>query len=89
MLVSNLSDIKQMYDLKLYFAVSKVVPKDSLNKAKVRKFKWRIRAQHYDKSFHRRVLHEKALQEAEMAFDKGEIPVGAIIVVNDSDRAKS
>jgi tRNA(adenine34) deaminase len=32
---------------------------------------------------------KKALQEAEMAFDKGEIPVGAIIVVNDSDRAKS
>jgi tRNA(adenine34) deaminase len=27
------------------------------------------------------VLHE-ALQEAEMAFDKGEIPVGAIVVVN-------
>jgi tRNA(adenine34) deaminase len=31
---------------------------------------------------------KKALQEAEMAFDKGEIPVGAI-VVNDRDRAKS
>jgi hypothetical protein len=50
--------------------------KDSLNKAKVRKFKIGEFAQHYDKSFHRRVLHEKALQEAEMAFDKGEIPLG-------------
>jgi hypothetical protein len=53
---------------------------DSLNKAKFENLKWRIRAQHYDKSFHRRVLHEKALQEAEMAFDKGN-SVGAIIVV--------
>jgi tRNA(adenine34) deaminase len=29
------------------------------------------------------------LQEAEMAFDKGEIPVGAIIVVNDRVIARS
>jgi tRNA(Arg) A34 adenosine deaminase TadA len=58
--------------------------KDSLNKAKVpENLKLANRAQHYDKSFHRRVM-KKALQ-AEMAFDKGEIPVGAI-VVNDSDR---
>ncbi|MDR6845444.1 nucleoside deaminase [Flavobacterium granuli] len=27
---------------------------------------------------------KKALQEAEMAFDKGEIPVGAVIVVNNT-----
>lgn len=26
---------------------------------------------------------KKALQEAEMAFDKGEIPVGAVVVIND------
>jgi tRNA(adenine34) deaminase len=32
---------------------------------------------------------KKALQEAEMAFDKGEIPVGAIIVVNDRVIARS
>jgi len=32
---------------------------------------------------------KKALQEAEMAFDKGEIPVGAIIVVNDTIIARS
>jgi tRNA(adenine34) deaminase len=32
---------------------------------------------------------KKALQEAEMAFDKGEIPVGAIIVVNDIVIARS
>jgi tRNA(adenine34) deaminase len=32
---------------------------------------------------------KKALQEAEMAFDKGEIPVGAIIVVNDTVIARS
>lgn len=31
----------------------------------------------------------KALQEAEMAFDKGEIPVGAIVVVKDRIIAKS
>ena len=31
----------------------------------------------------------KALQEAEVAFDKGEIPVGAIIVVNDQIIARS
>jgi tRNA(adenine34) deaminase len=32
---------------------------------------------------------KKALQEAEMAFDKGEIPVGAIIVVNNIVIARS
>lgn len=32
---------------------------------------------------------KKALQEAEMAFDKGEIPVGAVIVVNDTVIARS
>ncbi len=32
---------------------------------------------------------KKALQEAEMAFDKGEIPVGAIIVVNNQVIARS
>lgn len=32
---------------------------------------------------------KKALQEAEMAFDKGEIPVGAIIVVNNTVIARS
>ncbi|GEC71749.1 tRNA(adenine34) deaminase [Flavobacterium flevense] len=32
---------------------------------------------------------KKALQEAEMAFDKGEIPVGAIIVVNNTIIARS
>ena len=32
---------------------------------------------------------KKALQEAEMAFDKGEIPVGAIIVVADKIIARS
>ncbi len=32
---------------------------------------------------------KKALQEAEMAFDKGEIPVGAIIVVADKVIARS
>lgn len=32
---------------------------------------------------------KKALQEAEMAFDKGEIPVGAIIVVNNHVIARS
>jgi tRNA(adenine34) deaminase len=31
----------------------------------------------------------KALQEAEMAFDKGEIPVGAIVVVNNVVIARS
>jgi hypothetical protein len=38
----------------------------------------RIRAQHYDKSFHRQYFM-KALQEAEMAFDKGEIPLGLLL----------
>lgn len=32
---------------------------------------------------------KKALQEAEMAFEKGEIPVGAIIVVDDKVIARS
>jgi tRNA(adenine34) deaminase len=32
---------------------------------------------------------KKALQEAEMAFEKGEIPVGAIVVVNDTVIARS
>ncbi|MTH14941.1 nucleoside deaminase [Flavobacterium sp. LC2016-01] len=32
---------------------------------------------------------KKALQEAEMAFDKGEIPVGAIVVVADKVIARS
>lgn len=32
---------------------------------------------------------KKALQEAEMAFDKGEIPVGALIVVNNTVIARS
>ena len=32
---------------------------------------------------------KKALQEAEMAFDKGEIPVGAIIVINNTIIARS
>jgi tRNA(adenine34) deaminase len=32
---------------------------------------------------------KKALQEAEIAFDKGEIPVGAVIVVNDIVIARS
>jgi tRNA(adenine34) deaminase len=32
---------------------------------------------------------QKALQEAEMAFDKGEIPVGAIIVINNKIIARS
>jgi tRNA(adenine34) deaminase len=32
---------------------------------------------------------KKALQEAEIAFDKGEIPVGAIIVVNNKVIARS
>jgi tRNA(adenine34) deaminase len=32
---------------------------------------------------------QKALQEAQMAFDKGEIPVGAIVVVNNRIIARS
>ncbi|MEZ7505104.1 nucleoside deaminase [Flavobacterium sp. Arc2] len=32
---------------------------------------------------------KKALNEAEMAFEKGEIPVGAIVVVNDTIIARS
>ncbi|TAF70700.1 MAG: nucleoside deaminase, partial [Flavobacterium sp.] len=32
---------------------------------------------------------KKALQEAEMAFDKGEIPVGAVIVVADKVIART
>ncbi|MEL1239639.1 nucleoside deaminase [Flavobacterium flavipallidum] len=32
---------------------------------------------------------KKALQEAEMAFEKGEIPVGAIVVVNNTIIARS
>ncbi len=32
---------------------------------------------------------KKALQEAEMAFGKGEIPVGAIVVINDTIIARS
>jgi tRNA(adenine34) deaminase len=32
---------------------------------------------------------KKALQEAEMAFDKGEIPVGAVVVVNNTVIARS
>lgn len=32
---------------------------------------------------------KKALQEAEMAFEKGEIPVGAVIVVNNTIIARS
>jgi tRNA(adenine34) deaminase len=32
---------------------------------------------------------KKALQEAEIAFDKGEIPVGAVIVVNNTVIARS
>ena len=32
---------------------------------------------------------KKALQEAEIAFDKGEIPVGAVIVINDRIIARS
>jgi hypothetical protein len=36
----NLSDIKQMYDLKLYLqSIKKLFHKDSLNKAKVRNLK--------------------------------------------------
>ncbi len=32
---------------------------------------------------------KKALQEAEVAFDKGEIPVGAVVVINDQIIARS
>lgn len=32
---------------------------------------------------------KKALQEAEMAFDKGEVPVGALVVVDDKVIARS
>ena len=32
---------------------------------------------------------KKALQEAEAAFDKGEVPVGAIVVINDKIIARS
>lgn len=32
---------------------------------------------------------KKALQEAEMAFDKGEIPIGAVIVINNQIIARS
>ncbi|HLN94162.1 MULTISPECIES: nucleoside deaminase [unclassified Flavobacterium] len=32
---------------------------------------------------------KKALQEAQMAFDKGEIPIGAVIVANDQVIARS
>jgi tRNA(adenine34) deaminase len=32
---------------------------------------------------------KKALQEAEMAFDKGEVPIGAIVVVNNQVIARS
>jgi tRNA(adenine34) deaminase len=32
---------------------------------------------------------KKALNEAEMAFEKGEIPVGAIVVVNNTIIARS
>lgn len=32
---------------------------------------------------------KKALQEAEMAFEKGEVPVGAVIVVNDKIIART
>ncbi len=32
---------------------------------------------------------KKALQEAEMAFDKGEIPIGAVVVVNNQVIARS
>ena len=40
-------------------------------------------------SFDDTYFMKKALQEAETAFDKGEIPVGAIIVVNDQIIARS
>ena len=43
----------------------------------------------HGKYFHRRVFYEKALQEAEMAFEQGEIPVGAVIVINNTVIARS
>jgi hypothetical protein len=77
MLVSNLSDIKANVFEIVFCSQKKLFHKDSLNKAKVpENLKWRIRAQHYDKSFHRRVLHEKALQEAEMALIKAKFRWG-------------
>ncbi len=39
--------------------------------------------------FNNTYFMKKALQEAEMAFDKGEIPVGALIVINNTIIARS
>jgi tRNA(adenine34) deaminase len=39
--------------------------------------------------FNNTYFMKKALQEAEMAFEKGEIPVGALIVINNSIIARS
>jgi hypothetical protein len=70
-------------------SVKKLFHKDSLNKAKVPEFKiGEFALNTMINPFTDEYFMKKALQEAEMAFDKGEIPVGAI-VVNDSDRAKS
>jgi tRNA(adenine34) deaminase len=44
---------------------------------------------HMENPFNDTYFMKKALQEAEMAFEKGEIPVGALIVINNTIIARS
>lgn len=61
---SNFLDMKQMYELKLYFCFM-------------------------ENPFTDEYFMKKALQEAEIAFDKGEIPVGAVIVIDNKIIART
>jgi hypothetical protein len=58
-------------------SVKKLFHKDSLNKAKVPENLKLANAQHYDKPFTDEYFMKKF--EAEMAFDKGEIPLGLLL----------
>jgi tRNA(adenine34) deaminase len=44
---------------------------------------------HMENSFNDSYFMNKALQEAEKAFDEGEVPVGAVIVINNTIIARS
>ncbi len=70
-----------MYDLKLYFYISII--------AKEIKKNLRISGNPMENIFTDDYFMKKALQEAEIAFKKGEIPVGAIIVIDNKVIARS
>jgi hypothetical protein len=55
-------------------SVKKLFHKDSLNKASCSSENLKLAALNTMITFHRRKYFMKALREAEMAFDKGEIP---------------